>query len=201
MEADFKELLLSGSNSDVIIEVKHKKFNCHRCILGARSPVFAAMLDHDMKEKTSGVLTIEDVEPDVFQEFLLYLYSGNDNLLSWKNFPELYKLADKYGVEDLKNVITNDIKENINKENFIEFFKLSRLPNDSKLSQVVIQFFVDKSIEIVRREDWMTCLSENPVECNVLIKALADYSQKKTDEISNAQQEIEALNAHYRDIE
>lgn len=169
------------------IEVKRKKFNCHRCILAARSAVFDAMFDQDMKGKNSGLVTIEDVEPGVFKEFLLYLYSGNDNLLSWKNVTQLYKLADTYGMEDLKIGCTNDINENImeHKENFVELFKLSRLLNDSTLTEVLIQGFLKMSSEIVRREDWVSYMSENPVECSLVITALAEYSIKLTKQREN----------------
>lgn len=120
IEIDFTEMLLSGRYCDVILEVQGRKFNCHRSIIGARSPVLAAMFEHDMKEKSSGVVSIGDAEPGVFQEFLLYLYSANDDQLSLDNAAELYKLGDKYGVEDLKNVCREEIQENIDKENFFE---------------------------------------------------------------------------------
>lgn len=89
MQSDYEDMCHSGQNSDVILHVKGKTFNCHRCILAARSPVFHAMFEHDMQEKISGVVIIEDAEPAVFQEFLLYLYTGSGEYLSSENVIDL----------------------------------------------------------------------------------------------------------------
>lgn len=174
VETDFKEMLLSGKNSDVTIQVKRKKFKCHRCILSARSPVFSAMMEHDMKEKASGVVTIKDAEPTAFQEFLLYLYTGNKDHLNWKNLADLYKLGDKYNVEDLKSLCVKHIKKNITVVNFYEFFLLSQQCNDSELKDITVEFFLEFSKDIVGSDNWITFLSENLAECNVLITALAN---------------------------
>lgn len=93
---DYNELLLSGKNSDFTINVKHIKFNCHTLILAARSPVFSTMMEHEMKEKRSGDMFIPDTDPAIFQDFLLYLYTGKKEHLNLENIMELYKLGDKY---------------------------------------------------------------------------------------------------------
>lgn len=167
---NFKELLYSGKNSDVTIQVQHKKFNCHKRILEARSPVFSAM----MKEKASGVVTIKDADPATFEQFLLYLYSGDKGHLNWENITDLYKLANNYAVKDMKKVCVEYIRDNITVENFCQLYRLSQLHIDSELTNIIVQFFLKKSKEIVRSENWIAYVSSNPVVSNVLITALVD---------------------------
>lgn len=179
IEKDYEDLLLSGTDSDLTIEVKDKKFKCHRGILRVRSPVFSAMLEHDMKEKESGVVRIVDAEPTVFQEFLLYLYTGNNNHLNWKNVIDIYKLGDKYFLEDLKNSCVEQMMINMSTENFTKFFLLSQQCNESGLTETAVKFFLKNSKEIVDNENWLPFMSQNPAECNVLVKALASCKRKK----------------------
>lgn len=48
---DMEELYNKGDEADIIVKAGNKEFKVHKCILAARSPVFQAMLEHNMKEK------------------------------------------------------------------------------------------------------------------------------------------------------
>ena len=174
LQTHYKELLLSGKCCDVTIKVQNKRFKCHRGILSVRSPVFSAMFEHDVQEEINDKIIVKDVDSTIFQEFLLYLYTGSEEHLSMGNVIDLYKLADKYTVEDLKDVCVDHIKENITLENFCEFFLLSQQYNDSNLTDVTKKFFLKNSKEIVHHESWIKLLSENPVQSNILITALTE---------------------------
>ena len=82
---DLKELFLKQEDCDVVISVKGLEFPAHRVILKARSPVFDSAFRHDMKEKASGVLNIEDCDSSTFLDFLSFLYCGEVENLSAKN--------------------------------------------------------------------------------------------------------------------
>lgn len=58
------------SCSDCSISVGGQVFQVHKCVLSARSPVFAAMLRNGMSESKSGKIVIEDAEPCVVREML-----------------------------------------------------------------------------------------------------------------------------------
>ena len=75
---DMQQLLNSGNGSDVVMVVGNssKHFQAHKLILSARSPAFAAMFNHDTKENREGKVDIPDVQEDVFEEFLRFIYTG-----------------------------------------------------------------------------------------------------------------------------
>lgn len=107
------------------------------------------------------------------------MYTGDTNHLNWKNVTDLYKLGDKYTVEDLKRSCVEQIKRNISTGNFSVFFLLSQQFNDLDLTKITIKFFLKNSLGIINNDNWLTFSSKNLVESNVLIKALAVEVNKK----------------------
>mgnify|MGYP002652689147 CR=1 FL=1 len=75
--------------------IGEKKIQAHKTILAAHSPVFSAMFDHsETKEAQEGEVKITDIEADVFEELLCYLYAGKMPDLS-KFALELFVASDK----------------------------------------------------------------------------------------------------------
>lgn len=76
MSDDFGYLFESQKFSDVILCVIGKEFFAHKAILAARSPVFAAMFEHEMEEKKQNRVEITDMDPEVLKEMLKFIYTG-----------------------------------------------------------------------------------------------------------------------------
>jgi hypothetical protein len=68
----------------------------HRVILGARSPVFASLFDDSSVESVTRKVKINDIEIEVFDELLFFLYTGT--LRSTANNRNLLRVAEKYQV-------------------------------------------------------------------------------------------------------
>ena len=76
----------SGLFSDVCLCAGGREFKAHKAILATRSPVFGAMFEHEMEESRKGRVEISDIDPDVFQELLRFIYTGTT--------PQLQGMAD-----------------------------------------------------------------------------------------------------------
>lgn len=75
------ELLQTGQGADVVFEAGGETFPAHRCVLAARSPVFAAEFFGAMEESKSGsAVHIHDMEARVFKALLHFIYTD----LFWK---------------------------------------------------------------------------------------------------------------------
>ena len=97
--SDIGDLLEKKQLCDVTLvvgesEETRKEIQAHKVILGARSPVFAAMFKHQMKEQTQGRVTITDVKAEVFEELLSFIYTGKIRSLE-VNPDELLMASDK----------------------------------------------------------------------------------------------------------
>ena len=106
--------------NDVEFLFGEKSFCAHRFILSSRSPVFAAMFSSEMIEATTGKVEIVDTEPDVFEIFLKFLYTGTLEPFYLASDDRL-ALADKYQVETLL-AIYQSFPPVVEKEDVFELF-------------------------------------------------------------------------------
>lgn len=165
-------MFISQRNTDVTFNVKDKTFSSLKTILEARSPVFAAMFQNDMSEKKTGEINITDCDPDAFEIFLLFLYSGTVDF-SKCNVCELYKITDKYDVSELKLMCADFMGENLSAENFGEALILGHDFDEEKLMSHVQNFFDENFEQIVSSDSWKTLFKENFRLANNLLEKLA----------------------------
>lgn len=87
---DMEGLLKFGPCADVQFNVQGKKqLSAHKAILMSRSKVFAGMFKEEME-----VVNIEDIEVTVFEQLLVYLYTGKIAPLG-SQAEQLFVAADK----------------------------------------------------------------------------------------------------------
>ena len=121
---DLDHLFLDQTNNyDVTLTSGEKVFYCHKGILSARSPVFKAMFQSNMKENELGTVEIEDIQQEAFSEFLNYIYTGSISLSFDKYGKELLALADKYQVDELKRACVYELISKLEKAAFELFNK------------------------------------------------------------------------------
>lgn len=151
---DYKKMFLEGQNPDIIVRVGDRNFSAHRNILMARSPVFQCMLSHDMLEKNSGVINVQDCDPQAMEQFLLYIYCGEIENLDESNMLGLYYAADKYEMWSLKDECCEFIKKSVSPENICNILPLAIDHDDSDLLEHVIEYFCKNSQNILHTAEW-----------------------------------------------
>ncbi|XBI12919.1 hypothetical protein VPH35_139722 [Triticum aestivum] len=108
MHQHFRELLQNGTGADVTFLVSGKTFAAHKLVPAARSPVFMAEFFGDMKEKSSWIVEIKDMEAAVFGALLEFIYTDNVPELDREleavatMAQHLLAAADRYGLDRLK---------------------------------------------------------------------------------------------------
>lgn len=172
LSEDFKNLFNSKENADVVLNVREKIYLVHKSILGARSPVLAAMFKHDMEEKLTGRVNISDCDPEAFKVFLIFLYSGSVDFTKC-NICELYKITDKYDVSELKLMCKDFITKNLSLKNFCEILVLCDQFNDAELLIEVQRYFRENFAKVVSSENWELLLENNFRPANNLLKQMA----------------------------
>lgn len=91
---DLGSLFENQKFSDVTLAVENREFQAHKSILAARSPVFAAMFEHEMEERKHNRVEITDVDHEVLREMLRFIYTGKASNLE-KMADDLLAAADK----------------------------------------------------------------------------------------------------------
>lgn len=168
LSADLRELFISEEDSDVTIQVGDQKYPVHRIILRSRSPVFRAMLKHDMMEKMRGVVDIPDCDPQIFRDFLMYLYAGKLDNMSQDNVFELYRISDKYDVKELKTDCVDFMLGNLTVDGIGDVISLASNHCESQLLSRATEFFVANAKDILPTVNWQKYIQKNPIEANEL---------------------------------
>lgn len=125
MISSHKSMMNDPTFSDFTFNVKGKKFNVHRNILAAVSPVFLKMFTTVMQESLTHECSVENIEPNIFEHLIRFIYVEElpDNLgdLSMG----LYEAAHYYGIERLKKICLKEIHPMLALENALEIFNWS----------------------------------------------------------------------------
>ncbi|XP_044579481.1 speckle-type POZ protein-like [Cotesia glomerata] len=121
MAQDYKEFYLAKIETDVTINVGDEKFRAHKSILMARSCVLAAMFNNEMIEKKENTVTIPDIDPQIFEKILEFIYTDQVSDLD-ENAELLLEGADKYQLQSLKEMCEESLSKTLTFENA---FKLS----------------------------------------------------------------------------
>lgn len=165
---NFKTMLNDEWGSDVVLKTEDHKFHAHRAILRARSPVFASMFEHEMRETTTGEVDILDCSRAGFEVFLEYLYTASVDSMSGDNVLDLFYIADKYHVDDLKADCTKFLKKYLSVDNFCDIIALSLRHNELDLQKTATQFYCRNVRAIIKTVQWQKYLSKYPMHANEL---------------------------------
>ena len=88
---------------DFDIVCDDKVIKCHKLVLSSRSPVFKAMLLHNMEESALQKVEPKNFDFDTMYLVLKFMYKGEiENALLEKHAETIFKAADYYEINDLK---------------------------------------------------------------------------------------------------
>ncbi|XP_029702160.1 speckle-type POZ protein-like A isoform X2 [Takifugu rubripes] len=128
--------------TDCSLWVRGQEFKAHRAILAARSPVFKAMFEHEMKDTKKffqNRVDIADIEPDVFKEMMRFVYTGRAPNLE-KMADNLLAAADKYALKRLKVMCEEALCNSLSVENVADTLILADLHSAEQLKAQAIDF-------------------------------------------------------------
>ncbi|XP_051055224.1 speckle-type POZ protein-like [Phodopus roborovskii] len=161
MADELGELWENSLFTDCSLVVAGQEFHAHKAILAARSPVFRAMFQHDMKENRTNRVEIHDMEPQVFQAMMGFLYTGKaPDLHSMAD--ALLAAADKYGLERLKVMCEDVLCRDLSVENAAHTLFLADLYSAGQLKTQTLDFITAHASEVSETSSWKTMVRSYP---------------------------------------
>ncbi|XP_046452787.1 speckle-type POZ protein-like [Daphnia pulex] len=143
--------------SDVTFTIRGCKFEAHKAILSARSPVFAAMFDHETAENLSHQVKINDVDPEVFQELLRFVYTGRIPVITMKTLTTgLLAAAGKYLLGSLMTACEKYLVNDLSADNCIELLILADGHCADYLKWNALNFLRSFPNEVMATDGWST---------------------------------------------
>ena len=198
------ELLNSGTLSDFTVvvcdEELQQQIPVHKALLAARSPVFAAMFRHeDTKEAQEKQVVITDVHPDVFKNFLQFVYTGVKPKCGRLTI-ELLILADKvfgffvlfyftflvnvlspkqYQVKELRDHCEEYLSTSLSLFTVVSHLQVAHLHSAAVLKESCLKFMAAHFADVVNTYDWeVFCKRGNSGQLMLeATRAIAKYMQ------------------------
>jgi hypothetical protein len=173
---DLHKLVNNKKYSDFVFIVDNKEFFVHKSILSVRSKVFEAMFENDI-ESQSNRCTIHDIESEVFEELLTFIYTGNAPKAQTM-VEKLLAAAQKYEIFEIKDFCANIIFKDMKNENAIQNLIIADKYNATKLLDKIIEFIANdfESILNTSYKDWEKFIVENP---KLVIKIFKTMTKKR----------------------
>lgn len=162
LTTDLRSMFVDQKFCDVSFRVEGKTLGAHRLILCARSPVFSAMFDNNMREKRDDSVNIYDLDYETLRRMLMFLYTdAMDDSLEFESVLKLYGAADKYQIESLRGKCVVYLKHGISVDNFCEVLAAGDLHQDDNLVNAVKYFMTSHLQEIMTWGAWKDFMENN----------------------------------------
>ncbi|KAL6492887.1 hypothetical protein OROGR_032646 [Orobanche gracilis] len=130
-------------HADVTINTAGGTLKAHKAILSASSPVFQSMFLHDLKEKESSTIEIQDMTSESCRALLSYLYGSISHEKFWRHRLALLGAANKYDIADLKDACEKSLLEDINSGNVLERLQEAWLYQLDGLKKGCLMYLLD----------------------------------------------------------
>ena len=159
---------------DVTLTVNGKDFYAHKNMLAARSSIFTAMFEHEMAEKISNTVKITDIDHQVFEEVLRYIYTGKTSSLTDEIAMELLVAADKYELDRLKIICEVFMGKNITKNNVTNILIVADAHRSILLKTRAIEFINRNRKDVKDTKGYKSMLKLHPQFIEECYNALAE---------------------------
>lgn len=137
-------MLHESIHSDITINTTDGgELKAHKAILSSSSPVFHSMFHHDLKEKESSTVDIEDMTSESCMALLSYLYGTMIPEDFWKHRLALLGAANKYDIMDLRDACEGSLLEDINSGNVLERLQEAWIYQLDKLKKGCLMYLLD----------------------------------------------------------
>ena len=173
-----EELFNSEQLCDVTLKVNERRIHAHRVVLAAVSPYFRAMFTNKMLESGKNVVTIREVEEDIFFSLIKFIYSHRI-LICVDNVQNLLQCASILQLDSVVNACCDFIYNHLNISNCLSVRDFVESHGCSKLVCKVDAFVKKHFLEIAKRKEFL----EISVEHFEQLLSCSDLNVSKEEEV------------------
>uniref|UniRef100_A0A2C9KJ40 BTB domain-containing protein n=1 Tax=Biomphalaria glabrata TaxID=6526 RepID=A0A2C9KJ40_BIOGL len=139
---------------DFTVTLGTTKFGCHRFLLAACSGFFKGIFRSGMKETESNCVTLKDISSETFELILETLYTGH-GVLTNDNVDDIWRAAHQLQIMFLIKECEDYVMHTLSLENYMKYYKLSRLLNSEPVTKVVWYFIVKNSSHFFKTNSFL----------------------------------------------
>lgn len=155
LQDGLKELLNENKLIDCILKVEDRSIPCHRLILAACSPYFREIcFSEDGKEANKTEVVLENLDPNVMEVILNYMYSAeidiNDN-----NVQDILAVSNRFQIPSVFTVCVNYLQKKLSKKNCLAIYRLGLVLNSVRLAMAARDYIADRFESMATDEDFL----------------------------------------------
>ncbi|KAJ5067346.1 btb-domain-containing protein [Anaeramoeba ignava] len=134
---------------EIICEQNQTSFKTHKSILSSRSYYFKTLFKSKMKEYQENKMILKDVSSSILSSILNYFYSGKIEI-NLENAIQILIFSSKYLIDELIEISSNFIKNNLQFETIVDILKLSETMNLNQLLDSCYQFIFENFDKFIK---------------------------------------------------
>eukprot|EP00092_Neocalanus_flemingeri_P040436 GFUD01044037.1.p1 GENE.GFUD01044037.1~~GFUD01044037.1.p1 ORF type:complete len:336 (+),score=103.52 GFUD01044037.1:120-1127(+) len=162
----FEEKILTDYN---VVCNNGMSFPCHKAFLAARSPVFRAMIESEMKEAKEATIHLVKFSAIVVENLVKYVYTGQvDEEVLKDNADNFLDLGEQFDIAELKAMAEQSMITNLDKENMVNYFLAGELYNGVKIRAAAKAFLRQNMKSLVKQDGWKEALKERDLVFELL---------------------------------
>lgn len=132
---DYHRLFVSRESSDVVFAVAEEEIPAHKLVLTTRLPYFERLFASGMRESRTNRIVVDDIDACAFKEVLKFIYCGVFPKDIDSSAGIYLPIAEKYGIQELKEKSSRALRLGIRTENVIERVIMAHLVQCSSLKE------------------------------------------------------------------
>ncbi|KAL2339756.1 hypothetical protein Fmac_007696 [Flemingia macrophylla] len=141
-------------HADLTIITADGTVKAHKAVLSASSPVFQSMFHHNLKEKESSTIHIQDMSLESCKALLSYIYGTIKQEDFWKHRLALLGAANKYDLGSLKDICEESLMEDLHSGNVLEMLSEAWFYQLHKLKKGCLEFlFKFGKVHDIRKDE------------------------------------------------
>ncbi|XP_053569729.1 kelch-like protein 40 [Bombina bombina] len=153
LQDGLKDMLDHNKFIDCTLKIKEKQFPCHRLVLAACSPYFRAIFLSDIEESKKNEIDLEDVDPDVMEKILHYIYTSEIEITE-ANVQDIFSVANMFQIPSIFTVCVSFLQKKLCLSNCLAIFRLGLMLDCPRLAVCARDFLSDRFNLINRDEEF-----------------------------------------------
>jgi len=146
--------------ADIVFKVQGTPIKAHKGLISTRCPYFQRMFSSGMMETKSKEIEIHDITPATFNTVLEWIYCDYVNRMDENIAQELFAVADKFSLFDLKKLAEKCMMDHLTVGNVVERAELAEIFEASTLERATIKFMISNIDAVFAKSD-IRRLSDN----------------------------------------
>ena len=141
---------------DINLAIGDVQIPAHRAVLAASSAYFSAMFSAGMKESSSNVVTMKDVDANIMKTLVNFVYTGQLGTVNSENVEALLQHSALLQLDDASNICCEFLEQQLEPLNCIGIRRFAALHQCKDFLLKINSFIREYFLEVVKSEEFVT---------------------------------------------